>query len=152
MEPQTVDAPMPDGRLEIDMTNGAYLGETARWAKFLSIVGFVLCGIIILFGLFASTFFSTIMADNPAMQMRGMGTMLTILYIVLGVIYFFPCLYLFRFADRMKLALRVRDQTMLNDSFRSMKSCFRFMGIVIIVFLAFYAVAIVAGIVAAAFL
>ena len=42
--------------LQIDPLTKSHLWETARWAKFLSIVGFVLCGLILIGGLFFSTF------------------------------------------------------------------------------------------------
>ncbi|HYV93868.1 MAG TPA: DUF5362 family protein [Chitinophagales bacterium] len=153
MEAEILDTPMADGKLEVDVTNAAYLSETARWAKFLAILGFVMCGIIILVGLFASSLFTKYSTlTGSSFQMAGMGIMLTVIYVLLGVIYFFPCYYLFNFAQKMKLALRMRDQVTLSESFRNIKSCFKFMGILMIIVLAFYAIAIVFGSLAALFM
>jgi uncharacterized membrane protein (DUF485 family) len=65
-------------------------------------------------------------------------------------LYFFPCLFLFRFASKMKHALAANDQAQLNTSFQNLKSLFRFVGILTIIFLAFYAIAIVFGLLGAA--
>lgn len=49
---------------EIDLTVSheieIYLKETAKWAKFLSIVGFMVVGIILLIALFAGSILTTI--------------------------------------------------------------------------------------------
>ena len=55
--------------LQVDQQSISYLGEIARWAKFLSIVGFVVCGVMIIFALFAGS----ILSFSPAwvIQMRS---------------------------------------------------------------------------------
>ena len=134
--------------LHLDQTSKSYLGETARWAKFLSIVGFIFCGFIVLLGIF----FGTIMA-----KFSGMGggdaayeTSLALgkgfaafIYILIAVVYFFPCLYLFNFATKMQVALKNDDQTNLNTSLHSLKRCYKFVGILTIVMLSFYALALI---------
>ncbi len=36
--------------LQVDSGNTAYLAEAAKWAKFLSIIGFITCGLLLLTG------------------------------------------------------------------------------------------------------
>lgn len=128
--------------LQIDQQGINYLGETARWAKFLSIVGFVLCGLMIVFALFAGSILTTFAklgtSDALSSGMGMGGAFVSLIYIVIALLYFFPCLYLFNFSGKMQTALRNNDQNQLNASFGNLKSCFRFVGILTIVFLSFY--------------
>ena len=70
-----------------------------------------------------------------------MGAVMAFYYIVIALIYFFPCLFLFRFATKMKVALASNDQETLNTSFQNLKATFRYMGIVTIVMLVFFLLA-----------
>lgn len=128
--------------LQVDQQSVSYLGETARWAKFLSIVGFVLCGLMIIVALFAGSILTTFAKfssrDALTSSMGLGGAFVSLIYIVVALLYFFPCLYLFNFSGKMQTALRNNDQTHLNASFGSLKSCFKFVGILTIVFLSFY--------------
>ena len=133
--------------LHLDQTGKSYLGETARWAKFLSIVGFVMCGLIVLAGIFFVVFmpkFPTFggNAEYETGFAFGKG-ILAFVYIIMAVICFFPYWYLFNFATKMQVALKSDDQINLNTSFGKLKSCFKFVGILTIVFLSFYALGII---------
>ena|SRR5690606_4169872 len=143
--------------LSINETNKTELAEAARWAKFLAILGFIMCGLIVLGGIFAGTIFSTLMSGNMQ-EIEGMeggmpagfGGIMAVFYIIFALIYFFPCLFLFRFANQMKAALATNEQGALNSSFQNLKSMFRFLGIFTIVMLAVYVIAILIGIIGAA--
>ena len=131
--------------LSIDPLSKSHLTEAAKWARFLAIIGMVVLVLMIIFGLF----FSTMMAvsSNPFEEpveggsglMSGFGVGMAILYIVLAAIWFFPLLYLLRFANSMRAALHGNDQNALNVSFQNLKSCFRYVGIITIILLVFYA-------------
>jgi uncharacterized membrane protein (DUF485 family) len=131
--------------LQVDQQSISYLGETARWAKFLSIVGFVVCGIMIVFALFFGSIMSTISrigsgsdSFSSAMGVGYSSYALTGVYIIIALLYFFPCLYLFNFSSKMQMALRNNDQINLNAALGNLKSCFKFVGILTIVVLSFY--------------
>jgi uncharacterized oligopeptide transporter (OPT) family protein len=79
----------------------------------------------------------------------GFRVGLAIVYIILIATWFFPLFYMLRFAGKMKTALAGNDQQALNIAFQNLKICFRFIGIVTIIILAFYAIAIVFGIIGA---
>jgi hypothetical protein len=142
--------------LQIDQQSISYLGETAKWAKFLSIVGFILCGFMLIAAIFAGTVLATLSQMGGGYSagtfMNGFGGILAFVYIVLALLYFFPCLYLFKFSGKMQFALRNNDQTTLNTSFGHLKSCFKFVGILTIVFLGIYLLVFIGGIMAAAFM
>jgi hypothetical protein len=130
--------------LQIDQQSIGYLSETARWAKFLSIVGFVVCGFMVIFSLFFGSIMSMFNKLNSGSDAFGGSTMalgsyaFSIVYIIIALLYFFPCLYLFNFSSKMQTALRNNDQINLNAAFGNLKSCFKFVGILTIVVLSFY--------------
>ncbi len=143
--------------LQIDDISNSYLTETARWAKFLAIVGFVLCAIVVLGGVFAAFFAGSVMfgrggSDEINSAFAGVaGGAMLIFYILIAILYFLPCLYLYRFAGRMQEALRVNDQGLLNSSFENLKSCFKFIGILTVVLVSIYALVLVFAVIAALF-
>ena len=147
------DYPVPSS-LVINADNARYLRETGRWAKFLAVLGFIFCGLIALFGFFFTSMMTTLSRmQAPGTESLGVlnnfGGFFAGLYIGFALLYFFPCLYLFRFADHMKIALLEQNQARLDSSFANLKSMFKFLGILILVVLGFYALiflfAILAG-------
>ena len=127
--------------LQVDHSSSAYLKETAKWAKFLAIVGFIVCALVVLAGIFAGSIFASL---NPyGAYGGGFGVGMAIYCILIALLYFFPCLYLFRFATRMQVALANNDQPSLVDSFKNLKSCYKFVGILTIIALAFYALMLI---------
>ena len=141
--------------LSIDPAAKAQLSEAARWARFLSIVGFIVIGLIVLIGIFAGSLISSMMSSGVGNNPVGgaasgiWGSFLIIVYILVAALYFFPCLFLYRFATKMKVALASDDQESLNTSFQNLKKLLRFIGILTIIVLAFYAIALVFGLLGA---
>ncbi|SFP83714.1 DUF5362 family protein [Parafilimonas terrae] len=140
--------------LQVDNGNTPYLTEAAKWAKFLSIIGFIICGLLVLTGVFSGSFFASLaQADNELNAMGSIGsTFFAMWFILCALLYFFPSYYLFNFASKMQIALRNNDQISLNDSFKSLKSCLKFWGILLIIILCFYALAIVFAMLGSAFI
>jgi uncharacterized protein DUF5362 len=129
--------------LTIDTDSKSHLAESARWAKFLAIVGFVVCGLVVLIGIFAGSIiasFTNLNRDfgDSAADTSGLGVVLAIMYIGFAVLYFFPCLFLFRHANYMKNALATNNQETLNKSFQNLKVMFRYVGILTIIVLSIY--------------
>jgi hypothetical protein len=137
--------------LHVDHEGTQFLAQAAKWGRFLSIVGFVFVGLLAIFSLFAGTILTKMSdlgnVDGTASSGLGpaVGGMITFVYLLVAALWFMPVLYLYRFSTKMQSALRSNDQHFLNDSFKNLKSCFRFMGIVTIIVLGFYALALVIG-------
>lgn len=141
--------------LSIDHESIQHLTETARWGKFLAIVGFITCGLMVILSFFMGSILgSTAFSNYPgysgdtsrAMGLLG-GTFIAAIYIVVAAVYFFPCLFLYNFSVRLRAALRTNDQLKLNQSLKNQKLLFRYMGIVAIVTISIYAmVLLIAGI------
>lgn len=125
-----------------------YLEETRRWAYFLSIIGFIGVGLMILVGVFIGSamnkYGGSTFASVPAQ-------MVSTVYMLIAIVYFFPILYLFRFAVRMKIGLHESNQESMNAAFKNMKSLFRFMGILSIIVISLYVVALISMLLFSAF-
>jgi len=139
--------------LAIDHESSSYLTETARWGKFLAIVGFVSCGLIAILSFFIGTIMSSsaFAVYNANGLGAALGVVLTIVYLAIALLYFFPCLYLYRFSVRLKAALSGNDQVQLNQALKNQKSLFKFFGIMTIIVLGFYALALIVGMLGALF-
>jgi hypothetical protein len=140
--------------LQVDLTAGAHLKETAMWAKLLAVVGMLLSVLIAVFGLFAGTMMATMsrsFGGNEAMGAMGSGV-LTIFYLIIAGVYFFLSLFLFRFSVKMKLALLTNDQENFNASLLNLKLVYRTMGIIMIIYLVLLALILIVGIGAAVFM
>jgi len=118
----------------------SYIYEIAKWARFLSIIGFILSAFLIIgsFGIGAA------LSTNPAMvaqlgPLAGAGAIgVTVVYLVLALMYFYPSLLLFRFSNKGKQGVLFGDQESLDDAMMNMKSLFKFWGIFTIVIMICY--------------
>ncbi len=137
---------------ELELTDNAkaFLRETARWAKFLSIVGFVFLGLFVLLALSISSILSNIPYPGM-MELRMMSGTLTVTYLLIAALYFFPTYYLFRFATKTIKAIDNYDSGLLTDGLENLKSTFKFMGILMAIVIGLYALLIVLGIIGALF-
>jgi hypothetical protein len=128
--------------LSIDTPIRSHLSETARWAKFLAILGFIFCGLFVIGGIiFAVSYnsYSSYNSDYGDQRILGsLGPAVAIFYILGALLYFFPCLFLFRFAGKMKTALAANSQQDLTDSFQNLKKLYRFIGILTIIVISLY--------------
>jgi hypothetical protein len=143
------------GEPAITLTREAetYLQEAGRWASFLGIIGFVFCGIIAICSFFAGAILSagTAGASNPLAAIAGMGgIVLTIVYLLIALFYFFFSLYLYQFGDRIKRGIKFTDNLHVTNAFSKLKSFFKLWGITTIVVLGLYALIIIGAIVFAA--
>lgn len=119
-----------------------FLRETAKWANFLSIIGFIGVGFLVIVALFFGTFFANLSADLPV----GVGgTFITVIYLIMAGLYFFPIYYLNRFAGNMKRALQMEDEDTLTKGLEYLKSHYKFIGILTIIMLSFYVLSFLLG-------
>ena len=129
-------------QLTINSTAKNFLKETSKWAKFLSIIGFVLIGLMLVFAVFATTIFDLAAKMQPDMP-ESLGLVMTITYLVLAIIYFFPVYYLFKFSTKMKSALATKNEDTLMKAFEMLKSHYKFIGVFTVITLSLYALVIV---------
>ncbi len=138
--------------LRIEDRSSVYLTEIVKWSRFLSIVGFmflgiggiivVIAGVAITMGSGTSTFRIGNEASHPS---QYAGVINIVLLIGMLVLYFFPCLYLYRFSQQMKMGLMAQNQRATDNAFENLKSCFKFIGVSTIVLLSLYVLAFILG-------
>ena len=132
---------------QLTITNASknFLKETAKWAKFLSIIGFILIAIMLVFAVFATTIFELASKMQPGMP-ESLGLTMTVTYLVLAIIYFFPVYYLLQFSNKMKTALSTKNDETLAKAFEMLKSHYKFIGVFTIITMSLYALLIVAAV------
>ncbi|MER3498518.1 MAG: hypothetical protein C4308_07735 [Chitinophagaceae bacterium] len=138
--------------LAIDPNSKAHLTETAKWTKFLAIAGFIIIGLMIIYGVVISSVINrsfsrlseTMSEEYPdTYPVTAVRTMMIIYMVVLGLIYFFPCLFTLRFSNNMKLALQNGEQEKLATAFQNLKITVRYLGILTIIGLVLIALGII---------
>lgn len=153
--------PSIEPNLIIDNNIRGFLTETIKWCKLMAIVGFVMSALIALLGLtllFSSSMLSSFIPGEMSDEMgigsgmfMLMGGFLGSLYIALALLSYFPAMYLYGFFKNTKKALLSNDQATLVTAFSKIKSYFKFCGIVLVICLIIYAIAIIVGFAVAGF-
>ena len=136
--------------MSIDPITREHLSETAKWARFLAIVGLIFLIFLVVLGIYSAVTLSQFEDEFRGYSRRsfatgvGIGTAIT--YFIVFLIYVFPIVFTLRFASKMRLALNTNDQEALNTSFQNLKICFRYIGVVTIIFLVLMVLGFVLGI------
>jgi len=139
---------------DLQLSNAAqnFLSESARWARFLAIIGFIFCGFMAVIAFFIPAVIVNLPPYNrmPAGFSSGVAAGITILYLLLALLLFFPCLYLYKFSIKMQVSLNTVSQETFDESLKNLKSMFKFYGILTIVMLSVYALIFVIAMIVAA--
>ena len=133
--------------LVIDWRSKEFLKETAKWTKFLAILGFVGIGLMVL-GSLVMLFAPSSLMSNGDFPFGGKIFMM-LLYLAFAVLYYFPISYLYQFSENTKKAIENNDNNAIRDAFEFLKSHYKFMGILTIILLAFYDIMIFIGLIGA---
>ncbi len=130
----------PETELSLTFEGQTYLREAGKWAGFLGIIGFILCGLFLILALFIGTLFSTLGQLSPAYaEMPAyVGTIYAVFLVLIDVMYFFFALYLYQFSVRIKKGIVFTDQFLLTQGLGKLKSFFKLAGILTIVIIALY--------------
>jgi hypothetical protein len=140
----TLDNNVMSAELSINSKINKFLLETAKWTKFLAIVGFVFIGLIVLGALTA------IVSGVSLYRVSGISGgpfVLGFTYLLMALLYYFPTRYLYNFAVKMKMAIQNSQQNNLEDGFENLKSLFKFSGIFMIVILSIYGLVFLIGLI-----
>jgi hypothetical protein len=134
--------------LHIDPQSQGYLSETAKWAKFLAILGFIMLGLFVILMLVGGAAAFTTFNDMGMGYSSGFGATQIVIALIILALAVIPYVYLYRFAVKMQVALRNNDQANLTASFANLKSCYKYVGIFTIVILSLYLIIFIYGILA----
>jgi hypothetical protein len=127
--------------IEVEQDTLAHLNTARKWAMFLAIMGFIFLGLAVIIGLLAGTFLTAFSTGQ-----KGLGipeSMMFIPVILLGAIYFFPVLFLFRFSKHTLHAINTLDKQAFHKAIKNLKAYFAYIGILIIIILTLYIVVLV---------
>lgn len=134
-----------------------YMLASTRWAKFLSILGFIAAGFMLIFSLSLSSIMSLATAFNPAGGAGLAGVpifFLSAIYIGMSVIYFMIAFYMYNFATKTQRGILQRDEYSMEAGFKALKSQLTLMGVMAVIGLSLLALivvfAIIVGIASAA--
>lgn len=136
-------------QLQISTQAKSFLREIAKWANFLSILGFIFVGFIFLFIIIMLVFGASTTIFSNSFQGGIMGMGIAVIYIIVGLFYFFPIYFLNRFAVFLKNALNSNDNEKLTEAFKYLKSHYKFIGIFTLVILSIYVLIFLFGILGA---
>lgn len=136
---ESIDDNFGEGEMKINAQSLEHLRQTARWTNFLSIVGFIMIGLMVIgmLGLIAT--------QGQMSRSRyggGLDTGIVILiYLIMIVVYFFPVYYMYQFSGKMKSAINQKDTMTFTTATDFLKKHFQFVGVLVIIGLSLYALA-----------
>lgn len=127
----------------------SYIYDMAKWANFLGIIGFVLSA----FMLMAALTVGPAINANPEMaKMLGQfGAMdratFSLVFFIYGIAFFYPSFLMVRYAAKAKQGVLYGEQANLNEAMAKLKSLFKYFGILAIIIIGLYLMALVSAIV-----
>lgn len=121
------------------------LFNIARWTKFLSILGFIILGVLAIFVISAGILITGMNEYAFQTHMYGYmpGTfswMYAFLYLIVLGIYFVPIFYLYKFSTRIRKALSDRSSYTLTEALQFLNRHYQFIGILTIIGLIFFVI------------
>ena len=131
-----------NNELEVSPAVQRYFLEMAKWGRFLAIIGFVFCVFLAVF----SFFIPSIIMEIPPNDTLAPGlsswtsTGITALYLVLAIVLFFPCFYLYKFSEKIRVCVETSNQENFDSAIKNLKTVFRFLGFLTIIMLSVYAI------------
>lgn len=131
------------GHNELNVNQEAlfHLEASRKWTLFLSIMGFIFIGIMLLTPLLFLRFFR--MADVPTAFPMAFSMFSMIPLLIFVAIYFFPFFYLLQFSRFSKKAIQNKDEASLASALKYLKLHYQFMGVLVIIGAGIYVLAII---------
>ncbi len=135
--------------LQLDTTSQNHLLETAKWGKFLAIVGFVMIAFFLVSAFEVTAIFSATLSSTQMPPFMGIG--LSAGFIIVALLGFIPTLLLFQFSTKLKKSIQLGDQEGVTQAFFKQKSLYKYLGVVLIVYLCFLALILILEVLGQAF-
>ncbi|HEX2253111.1 MAG TPA: DUF5362 family protein [Thermoanaerobaculia bacterium] len=129
------------GRITAPMLTS--LRETRPWVRLVSIVGFVMAALVLVMGVFVTLAGGMGGLLGDAGMSGGVGIAVGLLYVVLGVLYVVPSLYLFRYARAIGRLLDGGRGPALEEALGHQRAFWRLVGILVLIVIGLYALILV---------
>lgn len=126
--------------LILDETAIEHLRIARKWSNFLSILAIVIIGIMLI-AMAGILIMASRFRQDELMKFTALVQMLPLALMLL--IYGVPIYYLYQFGKHSRIAIINYDSEAISLAFKYLKLHYRFMGILVIVVLALYIIAIV---------
>lgn len=144
MEIENTETPGEANEMLITFESENYLREIGKWAHFLGIVGFVFSILTIVSAFSVGSVVGKLkQAYGSSLDAQALGSGLSVIYFLFGILIFMPSLYIYQFSAGLKKGFDYGDQSCINAAFQKLKSYFRFWGILIVSFIVFYTVVLI---------
>jgi len=147
MDNEKSDSLLSEAQLSFTEKSKRFLSEAGKWGKFISILGFIGIGLMVIFAIFAGTMFSNLPGGE---ELPFPGAVFSLIYLVIAALYVFPVLYLFRFSTKIREALNSNNEATLEYAFENLKSHYKFVGILAVVMIGIYILAFLVAIIVGA--
>ena len=125
-----------ESKIEINSEALDNLNVARRWTTFLSVLGFIFLGLIIIAGL-ATSLFLTVFKTQQA-NLGIPESLMMVVFAAFGVLCFFPVFFLFRFSKNIRDAIQNNDQRKLVKGFKNLRLFFAYFGILVILVISVY--------------
>ena len=135
--------------IEVSEESRIHLASIRKWALFLSIMGFIGCGFMLLTGLFFGTMSRLIPSFEGGDAFPGM--LMLIVYTIMAVVYFIPSLFLFKFSLRLKASLDADASGLFSEALKFLRFCFTSVGLLTITGICLFILIMLSAIVFAIF-
>jgi Family of unknown function (DUF5362) len=122
------------------------LQKTKPWVRFMSVMMFIGAGLMLVVGLVMGIASSAGMMNqgNKAMG-AGLGVLMAAIYALFSVVYIYPALKLWKYADRIRDLLNSRQIIDLEKALNEQRAFWKFVGVMMIVIFVIYFVAALTG-------
>lgn len=121
----------------------------SKWVKFLAILGFIAIGFLVINGIviLVNGVGGRLTQVNPYLSF--LGSSLGLIYFALASLILYPNLKLLSFSRKAKLAVLSNDEMALTGALQDMRSYWKFMGILAIIYIAIVVIVFLVGIIVA---
>jgi magnesium-transporting ATPase (P-type) len=135
------------GILTVEMIRS--LKEASPWVRFIGILGYIGAVFLIITGIVVAIALAVSGGSRPGGFMGLVSVFMGFIYIVLGVVVFFPARFTHRFGVQIRNYLVSGAEKDLEEAFKNNKSLWKFSGVLAIVYLALIPLGIIAAVAAA---
>jgi hypothetical protein len=123
--------------LNIDQESTTALRTAAQWGRALSVLGFILGGLVLLFGIviYSKITVSYGSGRYVSSSVQSLATRYLIVCILLAGTMITGAIFTLNFSNRTIIALNTSDQFSLNSGFAAIKSAIIFWSVIFIIFI-----------------
>lgn len=112
------------------------LAGTAPWVKFCSVIGFIFTGLMLVLAL--GMFVASAVGIKEAGPIGGVMLIGGVFYLVIGFLYFFPSMKLWKYGSGISQLMLSQQVADLEQAIEAQRVFWKFVGIMIIVTIALY--------------